>query len=311
MFCVLPFRFYAKIMPMEKDHRKALFLYTDDSGHGQVVAHLAQMIARLEEHFPRLETKRTYSMEEGAKLAREACGNYEVLIFSGGDGTFNNIVSALLDQENPPVLGYINGGTISDIGQNFGVKGNYRRALRIIEEGHTCGFDVGEVGGHYFTYMAAVGAFADISYVTKRKYKRRLGRIAYYTRAVGEALKPTRVHCHIKADGVDYDVNTPFILCLSGRNVGGFRVNSRKSSIHDGKFELYLTKPGLFNGLLHYLFFKMRTTKIEAADIDIQVDHPLPWCLDGEAGPIGDVHIKARDSKLRVFCAKKYAEPAD
>ena len=287
---------------------KALFLYSDDTGQGAVNRHLESILARLKKTFSELEAKKTSSAEEGAALALEACGVYDVLIFSGGDGTFNNIVSALQGKENTPTLGYINGGTLCDIGRNFGVHGSYRRALKIIEKGFTCGFDIGEINGSLFTYMAAVGAFADISYSTKRKYKKRLGRIVYYFKAIGEAFVPKKVHCHVIADGKEWDLNVPFILCLNGKNVGGFPVNDKKSSMHDGKFELYLTKPGLFNGLLHYLFFKTRTTKIVASDLQIQADYPFPWTLDGEKGPVGDVHIKALDSKLRIFCAKKYAE---
>ena len=287
---------------------KALFLYSDDTGHGQINRHLDEILARLRKRYPTLDAKKTSSAEEGAALARQACGVYDALIFSGGDGTFNNIVSALLEAENAPTLGYINGGTLCDIGRNFGIHGSYRRALRIIENGRTCGFDVGEVNGQMFTYMAAVGAFADISYSTKRKYKRRLGKVVYYFKAIGEALSPKKVRCHVEANGRKWDLKVPFILCLNGKNVGGFAVNSKHSSMHDGKFELFLTKPGLFNGLLHYLFFKTRTVKITSSEFKIQVDYPLPWTLDGEKGPNGNIHIVAKDSKLLIFCAKRFAE---
>ncbi len=288
--------------------RKALFLYSDDTGQGTINRHLDVLLSRLRKTFPELEAVKTSSAEEGARLALESCGKYDALIFSGGDGTFNNIVSALKSHEDAPTLGYINGGTLCDIGRNFGVHGSYRRALRIIEKGYTCGFDVGEVNGSLFTYMAAVGAFADISYSTKRKYKKRLGRIVYYFKAIGEAFSPKKVRCHVEADGKEWDLMVPFILCLNGKNVGGFRVNGKSSSMHDGKFELYLTKPGLFNGLLHYLFFKTRTTKIVASSFKIDVDYPFPWTLDGEKGPIGSATIEASDSKLRIFCTKKHAD---
>lgn len=287
---------------------KALFLYSDNTGQGGVNRHLDAVLTRLRKTFPELEAKQTASPEEGANLAISSCGHYDVLIFSGGDGTFNNIISALRGREDAPTIGYINGGTLCDIGKNFGVHGSYRRALKIIEKGHTCGFDVGEVNGSLFTYMAAVGAFADISYTTKRKYKKRLGKVIYYFKAVGEALKPKKVRCHVEADGQTWDLWVPFILCLNGKHVGGFPVNGRKSSMHDGKFELFLTKPGLFNGLLHYLFLKARTVKIVASDIKIEVDYPFPWTVDGEKGPMGNVHIKAFDSKLRIFCSKKHAD---
>ena len=286
----------------------ALFLYSDATGQGQVNRNLEKILFRLRKRFEPLDVVKTQSMEEGMRRAVDSCGKYDVLIFSGGDGTFNHIASSLVGKENAPTLGYINGGTIGDIGQNFGIHRSYKSALKIIEQGHTCGFDMGQVNDMWFTYVAAVGAFADIPYVTPRKYKKRIGRIAYYFKAVGDAFRPKKIPVHVEADGKIYDVLTPFILCLSGKNVGGFPVNLSRSSTHDGKFELFLTKPGIFNGLLHYLLFKMRTLKIVASDFKIAVDYPLPWDVDGEKGPLGSVHIRAIDSGLRIFCSKKHAE---
>ena len=286
----------------------ALFLYSEATGTGVVNRHIDEVKSRLSRCFDSLDVVLTSSMEDGIERAQKACGVYDALIFSGGDGTFNHIAASLIGRENAPTLGYINGGTVCDVGRNFGIHGSFRRALKIIEEGHTCGFDMGKINDEYFTYVAAIGAFADIPYVTPRKYKKRIGRIAYYFRAVGEAFAPKKIHTHIVADGVEYDVFTPFILCLNGKNVGGFPINLGSSSIHDGKFELFLTKPGIFNGLLHYLLFKMRTVKIIASDFKIEVEYPLPWDLDGEKGPMGNVHIQALDSGLRIFCAKKYAK---
>ena len=288
--------------------KKALFLYSDATGRGQVNKRLDYVLSSLRKSYPGLEVKKTSSMEEGMELAKKSCGVYDALIFSGGDGTFHHMINALAGCENVPTIGYLNGGTIGDIGINFGIHRNLKKALRIIEEGHTTGFDLGKIGDRYFAYVAAIGAFADIPYVTKRAYKKRLGRIAYYFKAVGDAFKPKAIPVHIEADGKTYDMKVPFLLCLNGKNVGGFRVNSTASRIHDGKFELYLTKPGIFNGLLHYLFFKARTTKIVAAKMDIKVDYPLPWDLDGEAAMEGSITIEAVDSKMRIFCAKKYAE---
>ena len=292
-------------------YEKALFLYSDDTGAGRVNRHLDEVVRRLKKVFPTLDVCRTASAEEGAEKAASACGVYDTLIFSGGDGTFRNMVSALHGKENAPTLGYINGGTLCDVGKNFGIHGRFRRALKIIEEGFTTGFDIGLANDECFVYMAAVGAYAEIPYVAKRKYKKRLGPISYYAIAVRDAFVPKRVKCRIVTEGKTYDLKTPFILCLNGRYVGGFPVNGRKSRMHDGKFELYLTKPGLFNGLLHYLFFKTRTVKIVASAFDVETSYDLPWCLDGEAGAKGNLRIRCVESGLRVFCARKYAEPLE
>ena len=289
--------------------KKALFLYSEATGQGQVNRHLDYVISSLKESFPILDVKKTSSMEEGMELARASCGVYDALIFSGGDGTFNHIINALAGQKDIPTLGYLNGGTIGDVGVNFGISKNLKKSLKIIKNGYTSGFDLGKIGDSYFIYVAAVGAFADIPYVTHRSSKKFMGRIAYYFRAARDAFLYKAIPVHVEANGQIYDQKVPFVLCLNGRNVGGFHVNSRSSSIHDGKFELYLTKPGLFNGLLHYLLFKTRTTKIVASSFDIQIDYPMPWDIDGEKAMTGSVHIDVGESNMRVFCAEKYAEP--
>jgi diacylglycerol kinase family enzyme len=141
----------------------ALFLYSDATGQGQVNRNLDKILFRLRKRFEPLDVVKTQSMEEGMRRAVDSCGKYDVLIFSGGDGTFNHIASSLVGKENAPTLGYINGGTIGDIGQNFGIHRSYKSALKIIEQGHTCGFDMGQVNDMWFTYVAAVGAFADLA----------------------------------------------------------------------------------------------------------------------------------------------------
>ena len=287
---------------------KALFLYSDATGTGRVNAHIDEVIARLKASFSSLEVVKTESQEHGCRLAKQACGTYQYLIVAGGDGTMHHVVNAIAEEENPPILGYINAGTICDIGVNFGIHGSYKRALKIIEEGHVVDFDLGKINDTYFTYVAAVGTYADIPYITPRKYKKRLGRLAYYFVAVKEAFVPKKVPVHVECDGKVYDLKVPFLLLLSGKYVGGFYINKSTSSIRDGKMELFLTKPGVFNGLVHYLFFKSRTIILEGSHFKIETSHPFPWCLDGETGPIGNVEISVVPRKLRIFCAEKIAK---
>ena len=290
---------------------RALFLYSNATGTGGVFRNIEKIKARLEKAFSAFDAKQTSSMEEGIELAKKACGVYQYLIVAGGDGTMNHIVSAIAEMENAPILGYINAGTICDIGADFGIHGSYKRALRIIEEGKVKSFDVGRLNQtYYFGYVAAIGQFADIPYITPRAYKKRLGRIAYYGIAVKEAFAVKKIPVHVECDGVNYDLKVPFVLLLSGKKVGGFYVNHHSSRNDDGQMELYLTKPGLFNGLVHYLFFKTRTVKLKGSHFRITLDYPYPWCLDGEQGPCGNVEIEVLPSRLRMFCAENYLPKA-
>lgn len=286
--------------------RKALLLYSTNTGKAKVLKHFDNIVKRLREAFAILDVRKTNSPEQGQDEAKRSCGVYDVLIVFGGDGTIRNIIDAIAEEENPPIIGYINGGTLNDFGVNFGIKGNHKKAVSIIEEGHIASFDVGKLNDTHFGYVCAVGAFADIPYITKRKYKKRIGSLAYYLQAAKEAFIPNQVEATLYINNKEIEVKTPFLLCMSGRHMAGFPV-SKQSRTDDGLLELYVTKPGLFNGLLHYLFFKMRTTCYHVERVKIHTDYKNPWDLDGEAGPIGDVEISVLKRKLKIFCAERFA----
>ena len=280
---------------------KALLVYSHSSGHGQMDLHHAQILRGLYKKFDIVDERVTRTPEEGRQIAIEACGVYDVLIIAGGDGTFCNTVNALAEQENPPVLAYINNGTIGDIGHNFGIRPNYRSALKAILKGKVTPFDIVKVEGHgYFAYVGAVGQYADIPYITPRKQKKLLGRLAYYNIALKELVHYKKVHAKILADGVEYEQDVPFVLLMNGKHVGGFQVNDH-GNMFDGKMDLYLSKPGIWNGLGQFLFRRNRIKKIIAKDIYIHTDHTMPWCLDGEAGPVGDLHAICIHNALRIY----------
>lgn len=280
---------------------KAIFLYSEMTGQGRFLKNVPDIVSRLRKSFPELLVHKCLDEAEIASFSQKAClENYDSLIIAGGDGTFNDSLQAVMKEEHRPIMGYLNTGTLGDVGANFGVNKNIEKALSIIEKGRYSSFDIVKVNDSYFAYMAAIGAYSDISYLTKREKKKRLGKVAYYNKAIGEAFKKNEVEAIIMVDDKTIKVNTPFILLLNGRKVGGFAVN-RYSSMKDGKIELYLTEPGFFNGLLHYVF-KKHLKRIQGTSFHIHSDIEMPWCLDGEKGPVGDIDVTCLPLALKVYC---------
>ena len=89
-------------------------------------------------------------------------------------------------------------------------------------------------------------------------------------------------------------------MVMNSRNVGGFPVNFHYS-VKDGLAEVYITKPGLFNGLLHYAFFKVKTTKLKVDYIKITLKNDEYWCFDGEQGDKKFVEISVLKQELKVI----------
>lgn len=282
---------------------KALFLYSPLTGRGKIAKKADWICSRLRKTFEVVDARVCLSHDELIKEAKEAAKHYEYLVFAGGDGTFNGVADALLSEKNPPILGYINAGTLGDVGRNFGFGKSVKRSLAVIEKGKTKSIDLGVLNGHAFVYMAAVGAYSDISYAAKSKEKKRIGKFTYYRMAVAAAFKKRLVKGNLLVDGKDIPFEAPFLMILNGRNVGGFPVN-KGSEMNDGKMELFLTKKGIFNGLPHYLFEKKRMKSVFCEKIEITLHNGDFWCLDGEKGPSGNVKIEIAKQKLRVFCAK-------
>lgn len=51
---------------------------------------------------------------------REVADKYDCVVFSGGDGSFNEVLRGIGDMEKLPLLGYIPGGTANDIAHSLG-----------------------------------------------------------------------------------------------------------------------------------------------------------------------------------------------
>lgn len=285
---------------------EALLLYSKHSGKRSPVKKLDFILSELSGSFSSIEARCFSAKEETAAFVKEKGSEYDVIIVAGGDGTFNNVINSLMDLPKKPILGYLNYGTIGDVGKNFGVTRNLKKSLEIIKRGRTEDFDVGllecDDRKSYFSYMAAEGAYSDISYVAKRHEKKRFGAMAYYKLAFKEAFHKHEVDYEIIANGHRYTGVTPFILLLNGIYVGGFKVN-RKGAINDGKLDLFLAKPSLFNGLCSY-FFRAGITTISGDSFDITFKNSGIWCVDGEESLEGNVKASLIHNALKIFSSK-------
>jgi len=253
----------------------------------------------LRQSFEVVDVFPTVSAEDTTQKAKEACGRYDAIIFAGGDGTFNNIVNGISDQENRPILGCIPTGTVNDISHNFGITGNIKQALSVIQNGKIKHFDIGKINDKFFVYVAAIGAYTHISYTTSQELKRRLGRIGYYLNAIRDLFIPVSMKVKIRVEQGEFEHKIPLLLVVNSSYIAGFKLNA-KCKIDDGYFDVILVKKGIINGLFNLLRQKTKIvyrTKSLVVDVDDKED----WCMDGELGTHGRVEIINLQHHLRIF----------
>ena len=281
---------------------KVLYLYSDKTGVAKSDRKVNRLISKLKEIYSDITIKKTESLDDFKNSILNSAGVYDAVIVAGGDGTLKYAVGVLMGitKEKRPVLGYIPTGTVNDAGKAVGIKGSIRQSLKVLKAGNIDTVDVCKVNNEYFNFVCAAGAFSDISYVVKRGSKKILGRLAYYFYALSQVFKRRVVEYEIETKDGKFTGKTPFILVMNSRNVGGFPVNF-DFSVKDGVVEVYITKPGLFNGLLHYAFFKVKTTKLKVDYIKISLKNDEYWCFDGERGDKKTVEIKVLNQELKVI----------
>ncbi len=281
---------------------KVLYLYSDKTGIAKSKRKVNKLNSKLNEIYPDLTIRKTIDLDDFKSNIVNAAGVYDILLIAGGDGTVKFVVTVLMsiEKEKRPILGYIPTGTVNDAGKAVGIKGSVRQALKVLKAGKTDTVDICKVNNDYFTFVCAAGAFSDISYVVKRGYKKVIGRLAYYFYALSQIFKKREIEYEIKTKNGKLSGKKPFIMVMNSRNVGGFPVNF-DFSVKDGLVEVYITKPGLFNGLLHYAFFKVKTTKLRVDYIKITLKNDEYWCFDGERGDKKSVEITVLKQELKVI----------
>lgn len=293
---------------------KCIFVYNPKSGKGKIKKKLDYIKKTLESKFDEVVLYSTKSQTETITVAREACGKYDALIFSGGDGTFNDIVCGVAAEPIRPVLGYIPSGTVNDIARNLKIPKNLKKALKIIIEGHKINHDIGKVNDQYFMYVVATGTFTGASYRTKHKIKKIFGKLAYAFGGFKDFLNPFVSKIKLKISDQVVETETPLVLVLNSISVAGIPFH-KKGHLNDGKFDIVIVKKGFRRGLLNiirlFLFGPNRLIKrklielYRAGSFTIETEGEPCWTVDGEEGPKGMIQIENLHHHLEIFVPNK------
>lgn len=228
------------------------------------------------------------------ELAEQHASNYDIAACIGGDGTLGETISGLMALEHRPPVGYIPLGTANDMANTLDLPRDPIRAAEVLLNGIPIPIDVGRFGAHYFTYIAAFGAFTEVAYQTPRESKQTLGQLAYVLEGVGRLSKitPRRVV-------VEYDDQPPiageFIFggVTNTTSIAGLlKLKTDLVNLGDGVFEVILVKPPQNLLELNAIVMDVLTRKYDSEYVQIfkarrirfRFEEPVAWTRDGEAG---------------------------
>lgn len=274
--------------------KKMLFVYNPNSGKAQINEYLSKILQIFSAGGYEVTVYPTKSQMDGYEKIKSADGCFDVIVCSGGDGTLNETVAAVMEhKKSAPFIGYIPSGTTNDFAKSLGISSDMLKAANDIVTGDVRGLDIGKFNGRYYNYVAAFGAFTEVSYATPQQYKNILGHQAYLLEGLKSIpfIKP--VHMSIETNNQFIEGDFIYGMITNTVSVGGFKnIAGKNVKLDDGLFECTFVKKlddiADFNNLISAVvnretsnpcIFHAKTNKII---VDAQKE--IPWVLDGEYG---------------------------
>jgi diacylglycerol kinase (ATP) len=220
--------------------RKALFIINPVSG-GKKKDGVPELISKYLDHaIFEYETIFSTGVKHARDVAREVASQFDIIVAVGGDGTINEVASAIAGTDT--VLGVIPYGSGNGLSRFLDVPMDARGAIGLLNKARIITIDAGKMNGKWFFNMAGMGFDAHISHVFAHGSKKR-GFFSYFKSSLREIANYKAQTYQLDIDGVKYE-REAFMLSLANSSQYGNNAHvSPKASVQDGLLDVCIIKP--------------------------------------------------------------------
>lgn len=272
--------------------KKLLFVLNPCAGMRKASKMLAEILAVFNRADYDVHTYVTAESGDAVGAVKQLAPGKDLVVCCGGDGTFNETVTGLLQAELDIPIGYIPAGSTNDFAASLQLSSDPVEAARQIVEGNPHLYDAGQFGERYFSYVASFGAFTKASYSTPQSAKNLLGHVAYVLEGMQELSQIRKHHMKLTLDGEEVlEDDYIFGAICNSTSVGGvMTLDPSQVDLQDGKFEVLLVRaPKTLQEISECLLAVQKQqyncammTFRSAAHILVEAEPEMPWTLDGE-----------------------------
>lgn len=274
---------------------KMLFVYNPHAGKAQIKNYLWEILDIFTKNDYLVTVYPTQAQSDAYEKIKSIGTEYDVIVVSGGDGTLNEGVRGMMElpKGDNRIFGYIPAGTVNDFASSLGIPKHMPDAAQSIVSGSPFVCDVGKFQEKYFSYVAAFGAFTEVSYETSQEQKNMLGNLAYVLQGIKKISSLTEYHLTIEYDNKFTEGCFIFGMISNSNSVAGIKCNDNlRVSLNDGLFEaLFIKVPdnlielqATVSDLLRQNFQSPYFVTLRAKNIKIISEEKIAWTLDGEYG---------------------------
>lgn len=274
--------------------KKLYFILNLQSGKATISSKLAVVIDMFTKAGYEVTARSTQERMDACAAAKYACGQgFDLIVCSGGDGTLNEVIQGIMRSEKKLPIGYIPAGSTNDFARGVGIPRNIIDAVQWIIDGKKYPCDIGSFNDKFFTYIAAFGAFTEVTYETSQQVKNVLGHVAYVLNGISRLKNIKSYHMKITYDDEIIEDNYIFGMVTNSSSVAGL-LSLNNFLLDDGLYEVTLIKtPGNpldLQRIIHSLLnidIDIDTAYIKSfrtSKIRFECDDELQWTIDGEFG---------------------------
>ncbi len=281
--------------------KKLFFIVNLVAGRASIGSMLGEIINEFNKSEFEVTVHITQSDEDAQKKAAYACENgYALLVCAGGDGTLSQCLHGVMESEHKIPIGYLPSGSTNDFARTLGIPKSTMDAVKWITNGLPMSVDIGRFNDKYFTYIAAFGAFTNVTYETSQQVKNVLGHASYILGGLTQLTSLRSKMMRIEYNNTVLEGDFIFGMVTNSGSVAGL-LSMNDFLLDDGVFEVTLIKKPanivqlqkIVHSLLNiseeidreYIKF-FRTNKITFTALN---DEQISWTLDGEFG--GDLPV--------------------
>lgn len=275
--------------------KNLMLLINPNAGRGGYRFGLGDVLHSLHQNGWRSTVFFTDDSGDATALVRENAERYDRLVCIGGDGTLSETVSGLMQCSQRPELGYIPMGTTNDVARTLHISSVPGHAAVTAASGRPRPLDIGRFGENaYFTYVAAFGAFSEVSYETPQNQKQALGRLAYILSGMASLGRLSARRARVEWDGGIVEDDFIFGCVTNSRSIAGLvkLKDIEDAALADGLFEVILVKKpadalmlgNIVTDILANNFTGENVLLLRSQKVRFSFQEPTAWTRDGEAG---------------------------
>lgn len=292
--------------------KKVSFLYNPNAGSKRIRGSVDIIVRKFQEAGYIMSIYRSMAKGDMASYIDKYVteDNTDLLIISGGDGTVNEVINAIIQKGLDIPLGVLPLGTANDFSTLIGMPQNVEEACDAILKMELKPIDVGKVNDVYFVNVCSAGLFTTVSHEIDINLKNRFGKMAYYVKGLEQLQGYQPMHLEFETPEGKQEESVSLFLIFNGKSAGGFDKLGKYALIDDGLLDLVIIKAVAVHEILP-LFIRIlqgehlndsNVVYMQVPNVKINCinEQPIISDIDGEEGPNFPLDVSVVRNKLKV-----------